>query len=131
LASELAACGAAGRAIQIVADVADPQAEARILAQAVDIALAQGPAGRALLPQALHDQFDRVLQAFRLQESGADEQALKVLGDVGLQSPFLEWRLLLRGLLAYYRDDAARAVEIWQRLSPERLPAKLAGPLRF
>jgi tetratricopeptide (TPR) repeat protein len=46
-------------------------------------------------------------------------------------SPFLEWKVFLRGLLAFYHDQDERAVENWQRLDPGRLPARLAAPLRF
>src|SRR5262249_47870809 len=31
----------------------------------------------------------------------------------------------------YYQKDDARALENWQRLNPDRLPAQLAAPLRF
>jgi tetratricopeptide (TPR) repeat protein len=48
-----------------------------------------------------------------------------------LRSPFLEWKLLLRGLQAYWQNDDDRAVENWQRLTPDRLPARLAAPFRF
>ena len=47
-----------------------------------------------------------------------------------MQSPFLEWKVLLRGLMAYSAGDDARAVENWQRLDADRLPARLAAPLR-
>ncbi|HKB39766.1 MAG TPA: tetratricopeptide repeat protein, partial [Gemmataceae bacterium] len=49
----------------------------------------------------------------------------------GLRSPFLEWKLMLRGLQAYYQQDNARALENWQRLDHDRLPARLIAPLRF
>ena len=51
-----------------------------------------------------------MLQAFRQVEAGQDEAARESLQGIGLQSPFLEWKLLLRGLLAYYQGDDVRAV---------------------
>src|SRR5262249_20252324 len=53
------------------------------------------------------------------------------LQGIGLQSPFLEWKVLLRGLLAYHQKDDPRALENWQRLNAQRLPARVAAPLRF
>src|SRR5262249_31772495 len=79
----------------------------------------------------LRGQFDLVQQAFKQVEAGQDEEARAALQNIGLQSPFLEWKLLLRGLIAYYQNDDARAVENWQRLNAELLPARLAAPLRF
>jgi tetratricopeptide (TPR) repeat protein len=49
----------------------------------------------------------------------------------GATSPFLEWKVFLRGLSAFYHDQDERALENWQRLDPARLPARLAAPLRF
>src|SRR5207249_2030483 len=101
------------------------------LGHAVDSALRQGKPGRDTLPETLRPQFDVILQAFAQSAAGQDEEARTTLQGIGLQSPFLEWKLLLRGLLAYYEKDDARAVENWSRLNSERLPARLAAPLRF
>lgn len=68
-----------------------------------------------------------IQQAFQRYEDGLDEAAKETLQGVGLASPFLEWKVLLRGLMAFAAGDAARAVENWQRLAPEYLPAKLAA----
>ena len=71
-----------------------------------------------------------VLAGFRHYEAGDDEAARQALQAVGLTSPFLEWKVLLRGLMAYAAGDDARAVENWRRLDPARLSARLAAPLR-
>src|SRR5262249_33190247 len=54
----------------------------------------------------------------------------ETLQGIGLRSPFLEWKLLMRGLQAYYQGNDGRAIDNWQRLTAERLPARLAAPLR-
>src|SRR5690606_23514627 len=69
--------------------------------------------------------------AFAHYEAGRDDAMLQALQGVGLRSPFLDWKLLLRGLSAYSRREDVRAVENWQRLDPHRLPARLAAPLRL
>ena len=131
LAEELAASGVVQPAMEILGRSPDSPAYARMLAQAADAAVQQEAAGRNLLPEPLRDDFDRILRAFTHLEAAQDEQAREALQAIGLRSPFMEWKLLIRGLMAYYQKDDVRALENWQRLSPERLPARLAAPLRY
>ncbi len=129
VAAELAHVGEVKEALRVAA--ATPDAAGRVTVYVADAAVQQGDAGRALLPEALHADFDRVVLAFRQAEGGQDDDARATLQPIGLRSPFLEWRVLLRGLQAYYVRDDARALENWQRLAPDRLPARLAAPFRF
>ncbi len=130
VAEEMARCGEVKRAMDLLAQVPESAARPRVLAGAADAAMQQEAAGRALLPESLHADFDRILLAFRQTEAGKDDDARATLQGVGLRSPFLEWKLLLRGLQAYYANDDARALENWQRLAPDRLPVRLAAPFR-
>jgi tetratricopeptide (TPR) repeat protein len=130
-ADELAAAGEIRQALALLDRLPQSSARSKVLAKAVDQALRMGRSGRDQLPESLRPTFDRVLEAFVQTEVGQDEHARASLQEIGLQSPFLEWKLLLRGLMAYYQNDNARALENWQRLSAERLPARLAAPLRF
>ncbi len=82
------------------------------------------------LPDEWKPHCDAVLAGFRAYESGNDEAARTALAAIPLGSPFLEWKVLLRGLIAYTNGDDARALENWGRLSDDRLPARLAAPLR-
>src|SRR5262245_5722368 len=131
LAVELAAAGQGLRALDLLHAFPDSPVRARVLAQAADAALAQGKAGRSHLPETLQGQFDLIVSAFAQAEAGRDEEARATLQGIGLQSPFLEWKVLLRGLIAYYQRDDVRAVENFQRLNLDRLPARLAAPFRF
>jgi tetratricopeptide (TPR) repeat protein len=130
-AEELARCGDPSGAQVLLNRVPNSKARPRVLAEAADAALAQGKNGRGFLPEDLRGQFDAVVQAFEFVENGQDEAGRAALQTLGLQSPFLEWKLLLRGLLAFYAQDDARAVEAFARLNPQRLPARLAAPFRF
>jgi tetratricopeptide (TPR) repeat protein len=129
IAAELAQSGEVKEALALLTP--DAPAAAAVLAHAADAAVPQGDAGRALLPAAWQADFARVVAAFRFAEAGNDEAARAELQLIGLRSPFLEWKLLLRGLQAYYQHDDARALENWQRLAPDRVPARLAAPYRF
>jgi tetratricopeptide (TPR) repeat protein len=128
----LASCGAAPQALASLPQLEDPALRQRVLQQAADAAIAKGATGKHALPAELHAGFDLVLHAFKHYEAGRDEEARAALQGIGLQSPFLEWKLLLRGLLAYHADpnDDARALENWRRLDPNRLPHRLCAALR-
>jgi tetratricopeptide (TPR) repeat protein len=131
LAQEMALCGEVRRTLALIDSLPDPAGGLRILAYVADAALQQEAAGRAALPPPLQADFDRIVLAFAQVESGQDETARETLQGIGLRSPFLEWKLLLRGLQAFWQNDDERAVENWQRLAPERLPARLAAPFRY
>lgn len=106
-------------------------ARPRIVSRVVDRAMLEGAAGKAILPDDLRPQFDIVRQAFADYEAGKDDIAREKLNAIGLTSPFLEWKLLLRGLIAWSANDSMRAIENWSRLTANRLPAKLAEPFRI
>jgi tetratricopeptide (TPR) repeat protein len=103
----------------------------RVLGHLADHALQDRQKGREQLADDLRAGFDAVVSGFAHHEKGDDEAARQALQAIGLQSPFLEWKLLLRGLIAYSSGDDTRAAENWQRLDAERLPAQLAAPFRY
>jgi tetratricopeptide (TPR) repeat protein len=128
-AEELARCGdPAGALTRLPAGAT--AARQRVLAHAADVAIERGPAGHSLLSEEIRGAFDHILAAFAHYAAGEDNAARERLQAIGLQSPFLEWKMLLRGLMAYSARDDARALENWQRLTADRLPARLAAPLR-
>lgn len=130
VAAEMARCGEVRQATKLVEQSDDPELRKRIAIQAADHAIRQGKAGRSLLPASDQPQFDLVLTAFQALEAGRDDEVKYALQGIGLQSAFLEWKLLIRGMLAYHQNDDPRAIENWQRLDSERLPARLAAPYR-
>ena len=123
--------GDGDRARQLLEKAPGTTALPRILGVTVDRAMADRQRGRDLVPTDLRPGFDLIRQAFAQYDQGHDEAARQSLQGIGLQSPFLDWKLLLRGLLAYTANDDVRAQENWSRLDPERLPAKLALPFRY
>src|SRR6476620_9732843 len=77
---------------------------------AADAALAWGARGRGALPPTMRAGFDAVWEAFAHYEAGRDPTAFSALQIIGLNSPFVEWKLLLRGLIAYSAGDDGRAL---------------------
>lgn len=96
-----------------------------------DAAMERGLNGASDLPASLRPAFEAILAAFQHYEAGRDDDARESLQSIALASPFLEWKLLLRGLIAFSAGDNNRALENWSRLSVERRPARLIAPVRF
>jgi tetratricopeptide (TPR) repeat protein len=131
LAEMRADLGDHARAMQLLEKAPGSDALPRILGRVADRAVREGPAGKEFLSADLKPQFDAVRKAFADYEAGRDDAARESLNAIGIASPFLEWKLLLRGLIAWSANDSARAIENWSRLSPDRTPARLAAPFRF
>ncbi len=124
LAGELAACGAVPEALMLAPEPGP------VRAAACDASVERGQDGYSILPDELQSTHQAVIRAFTAFHDDNDDEARELLNQVGLASPFLDWKLLLRGLMAWHGGDDAKALENWQRLNMERLPAKLAAPLR-
>jgi tetratricopeptide (TPR) repeat protein len=132
VAQELANCGESQQAVNVLRLAGgDPQVEAKLLGKSMDRAVEQEARGRSGVPEEWQGDFDCVLKAFAQHEAGQDDAARETLQAIGLRSPFVEWKLLLRGLIAFSQSDDPRALENWQRLTPERLPGRLAAPYRL
>jgi tetratricopeptide (TPR) repeat protein len=131
IAEELARSGEVQEAVELASGLAEPAGAARIVALAADAAIEQGAAAGAHLPESIRADFEAIRTASQQVETGQDEPARETLQMIGLRSPFLEWKVFLRGLQAYYQHDDARAIENWQRLDTERVPARLAAPFRW
>ncbi|WP_020469295.1 tetratricopeptide repeat protein [Zavarzinella formosa] len=69
-------------------------------------------------------------EAFAAHEAGNAELAREKLNAIGMASPLMEWKLMLRGLIAWAAKEDTKVAENWSRLKPDRLPAKLVAPLR-
>ena len=101
------------------------------LARAADAAMEFGPAVGDRLPESLRPNFNAICDAFALYESGQDDTAREKMQAIGLSSPFLDWKLLFRGLIAHAAGDDGRALDNWSRLAEGRMAARLVAPLRF
>jgi tetratricopeptide (TPR) repeat protein len=73
------------------------------------------PAGR------LAGDLSAVQEAFAAYDRGADEAVVEALRPLGLKSPFRYWKLLMRGLIAFYGGDEETAAKSFQRI-PNGLP---------
>ncbi|MFW6125335.1 MAG: tetratricopeptide repeat protein [Pirellulales bacterium] len=114
-----------------LADGAESAAEAdpRLLTAAADHAVVRPADAPASLP-GIREGAAAVRAA--LEALGKDDETAAVgrLKGIGRNSPFADWKLLVRGLAAYYRDDASEMQANWDRLDADRLPARIARSLR-
>src|SRR5262249_5044571 len=99
LAEEFARCGEGKKALDLLQRMPEPRPANRVLLLAADAALLSGTPD--VLPVAMRGDFERVRGAFAHLHAGADDAARDALQGISLASPFLEWKVLLRGLLAY------------------------------
>jgi tetratricopeptide (TPR) repeat protein len=130
-AEDFARCGEIRKSFSLIEWLPEPQPVNRVTTLAADAAIQRGPTVIEQLPEALRADGERIRQAFSHLTSGANDAVKEDIAGIGLSSPFLEWKVLLRGLTAYYEGNDERAIENWSRLDADRLPARLAAPFRF
>lgn len=102
-----------------------------ILEHAADFGLIQ-PAEKILdLLGSWKSDHGRILQAFQQMQDKKDDESLETLQGIALRSPYLDWKLLIRGFLSYYKGEDLKALENWQRLNPNRIAYRMAAPFRI
>lgn len=128
LATMTAKGGRLQQAEALIAPLHDPALVSKLHGHAADW-LVRHPEAAAVKPEWLQG-FGAIMSGFKAYQAGNDDAAREALNAVGLSSPFLEWKLLLRGLIAWSGNDDARATENFARLSADRLPFRLAARVR-
>ena len=114
-----------------------PPPEAAWLKLAPVAAAGEGPEDRAVfdpsvgghLSPALAAEAARVRAALEMCAQGELYAAVDHLIAIDRKSPFADWRLFVRGLVAFQRSDLTAAREAWKRLDPARRPARIASQL--
>lgn len=71
-----------------------------------------------------------VRDALQAVESADAARAQELLAPIGRESPFMEWKLFVRGLLGFYDGDEDRMQANWSRLSEGRAPRTIADTIR-
>lgn len=71
-----------------------------------------------------------VRQALEKLQAGDEAAAMEGLRGLARSSPLSEWKLFVRGLAAFERGDEAESRTNWDRLDPDRAPARIVGRLR-
>lgn len=93
-----------------------------------DVAVFAGSAREKLSPERLQE-ADAVRDALELVKKGQFADAQERVKLIARTSPYADWRLFVRGLVAFYQQDLPTARQNWQRLDPTRRPARIANVL--
>jgi hypothetical protein len=93
-----------------------------------DLAVFAGASREQLAPER-QAEAAAVGEALELVSAGEFAPALERLKVISRASPLADWRLFVRGLVAFYQRDLAAARESWARLDRTRRPARIATTL--
>jgi tetratricopeptide (TPR) repeat protein len=72
----------------------------------------------------------RIRTALKALEANEEPRAIQEVQNVARRSPFADWKLFVRGLAAYYRQDSEQMQANWDRLHPDRFAARIAASLK-
>lgn len=86
-------------------------------------------ASRVTLAPELQREADAVVEALEQVSTGEFERAVSSLSGISRVSPYSDWRLFVRGLVAFYQHDKETACQNWARLDRKRRPARIANTL--
>ena len=100
-----------------------------LYAAAADHAVLRPEKAPASLP-AIRQGAGAIRRALAALETGDEAEAMAALKDIARASPFADWKYFVRGLAAYYRQDAAEMQANWDRLEAGRFAARIAASLK-
>lgn len=81
------------------------------------------------LPPDLVDQVTAIRESLQLACDSRGQEALERVAGIARTSPLSQWRLFLRGLVAWIAEDPDTASEAWKRLDFQRRPGRMAVAL--
>jgi tetratricopeptide (TPR) repeat protein len=114
---------------RLSAQVTDASLVQRLHARHVDAVVLHGESGLSSLPPEVRAATQRVLRALAQLDQRDDISASETVAGIPSASPAYDWKILIQGLTAFYAN-APTALALWQQLTPERVPAAIAAPLR-
>ncbi|MDC0934700.1 hypothetical protein OAS39_00335 [Pirellulales bacterium] len=102
-------------------------ADPALFGELIDAAVLSGDA--APCPSELIPEIESVRDALRAVSEKNDSEAIDAIHGIGRTSPVADWKLFIRGLIAFYERDDQRRDANWSRLAPQRSPARIARSL--
>lgn len=121
--------GMLDEARRLAATLAVPEAEAAFSVAVADRAVRHPEQ----VPNSMADVrrgAERIREALKAVERQEDDRAAELLKDIPRNSPWADWRLLVRGLAAFWREDRQTALANFDRLDPQRPAHRIAAALR-
>src|SRR5271157_1401051 len=120
--------GLAQDAFRIQGRLESPQSQSRLVLLVADQAVLHPERSHRSSPEV--QEAALVRQALEALYAGDEAKALGLVRDISRSSPVSEWKLLVRGLAAFYRGDQDETQANWSRLDPERAPQRIARHLQ-
>jgi tetratricopeptide (TPR) repeat protein len=127
-AALLMALGMTRAALTIQGRLDSPEAREALNRQEADLAVVH-PERAAQVPPEVRAGAELVRGALAALHSGDDVSAIDALRDVARSSPWSDWKLFVRGLAAFSRNEADAVRANWDRLDPKRAAARIARGL--
>jgi tetratricopeptide (TPR) repeat protein len=121
--------GLAQDAFRIQGRLESPQSQSRLVLLVADQAVLHPERSQPSSPE-VGREATLVRQALEALYAGDEATALGLVRDIARSSPMSEWKLLVRGLAAFYRGDHGETQANWNRLDPERAPLRIARHLQ-
>ncbi len=120
--------GLAQDAFRIQGRLESPQSQSRLVLLVADQTVLHPERSHRSSPEVQDAALVR--QALEALYAGDEAKALGLVRDIARSSPVSEWKLLVRGLAAFYRGDQDETQANWSRLDPERAPMRIARHLQ-
>ena len=120
--------GLAQDAFRIQGRLESPESQSRLVLLVADQAVLHPERSQRSSPEV--QEAALVRQALEALYAGDEATALGLVRDIARSSPVSEWKLLVRGLAAFYRGDHGETQANWSRLDPERAPQRIARHLQ-
>ena len=120
--------GLAQEAFRLQGRSESPESQNRLLLLAADQAVLHPERSQRSAPE--FQEAALVRQALEALHAGDEANALGLVRDIARSSPVSDWKLLVRGLAAFYKGDHAEAQANWSRLDPTRAPMRIARHLQ-
>ncbi len=121
--------GLAQDAFRIQGRLESPESQSRLLLLVADQTVLHPERPQPCSPE-VGQESALVRQALEALYAADEATALGLVRDIARSSPVSEWKLLVRGLAAFYRGDHGETQANWSRLDPERAPQRIARHLQ-
>lgn len=118
-------------AFELASRSQDPELNRLVMNRSIDRAVIDPISpSKLLLSSAQISEIHSFHLAFAAYEAKEYETARERLNAIGMASPLMEWKLMLRGLVAYSLSEDAKALDNWSRLKPDRIPYSMVVSMR-
>lgn len=104
-----------------------PEARERVLIAAADRAVVKS---QSAVDGELKAGLAAIRSALKAVDENDAQRAIEALNPISRNSPFADWKLFIRGLIAYFDNNREVMLANWSRLNPDRAAVTIARQLQ-